>query len=377
MPKTNTLNAPFFILALPNPEIMVTRAVGRELPGGARTFQRKTPSGGFMRKSFTTAVAITTILCATAALAADELVGTLTVHGKPTVLRHVAAAVQTDPDDPERSWLVILASDVPVAAADRAPARLAELAAAGKLKAVRMLWLEGYDTVYAVPYHQALAQSGRRGLENPSLSLDRYDEGRFAGTIKSKMMGQTWFFQAQVKAAVTRGGTAEIEPAAAEEEPLAAAAGGDEKTAKKIALARLGYEYTEEMFVHALHDSKVEAVRLFLELGMPANTGAPSSEQPLAIATTQCAYQHEAEALEMAKLLLAAGAKVDAGAKDGITPLLNAAQHCSGVEIVKLLIDAGANVNTKAPGGATPLMFANVFNRTETAAVLRKAGGKE
>jgi hypothetical protein len=239
-----------------------------------------------------------------------------------------------------------------------------------------MLWLEGYDTVYAVPYHQGLAQSGRRGLENPSLSLDRYDEGRFAGTIKSKMMGQTWFFQAQVKAAVARGGTAEIEPAAAEEEPLAAA-GGDARTAKKIALARLGYEYTEEMFVHALHDSKVEAVRLFLELGMPANTGAPSSEQPLAIATTQCAYQHEAEALEMAKLLLAAGAKVDAGAKDGITPLLNAAQHCSGVEIVELLIKAGANVNTKAPGGATPLMFANVFSRTETAAVLRKAGAKE
>ena len=317
-----------------------------------------------------------TLLCAAGAGAADELVGTLTVHGKPTVLRYVAAAVQTDPDDPQRSWLVILASDVPVAAADRAPARLAELAAAGSLKAVRMLWLEGFDTVYAVPYHQALAQSGRRGQERPTLSLDRYDEGRFAGTIKSKMMGQTWFFQAQVKAAVARGGTAEIEPEASEEAPLVAA-GGDAKTAKKITLARLGFEYTEEMFVHALHDSSVEAVRLFLELGMPANSGAPSSEQPLAIATTQCAYSHEAEALEMAKLLLAAGAKVDAGAKDGITPLLNAAQHCSGAEIVELLIKAGANVNTKAPGGATPLMFATIFSRTETEAVLRKAGARD
>ena len=320
---------------------------------------------------------VVSLFCAAAAGAADEVVGTLTVHGKPTVLKHVAAAVQADPDDPQRSWLVILASDVPVAATDRTPARLAELAAAGQLKAVRMLWLEGFDTVYAVPYHQALAQSGRRGLEHPSLSLDRYDEGRFAGTIKSKMLGQTWFFQAQVKAAVARAGTAEIEPEAAEEEPLAGAAPGDEKTAKKLALARLGYEYTPEMFDHALHDANAEAVALFLALGTPANTAAPSAEQPLAVAVTQCAYSHEPEALEMAKALLAAGAKVDAGAKDGITPLLSAAQYCSGVEIIELLIKAGANVNTKAPGGATPLLWTKIFTKPEIEAVLRKAGARE
>jgi hypothetical protein len=328
-----------------------------------------------MRRSLL--VVVVSLFCAAAAGAADEVVGTLTVHGKPTVLKHVAAAVQADPDDPQRSWLVILASDVPVAATDRTPARLAELAAAGQLKAVRMLWLEGFDTVYAVPYHQALAQSGRRGLEHPSLSLDRYDEGRFAGTIKSKMLGQTWFFQAQVKAAVARAGTAEIEPEAAEEEPLAGAPPGDEKTAKKLALARLGYEYTPEMFDHALHDANAEAVALFLALGMPANTAAPSAEQPLAVAVTQCAYSHEPEALEMAKALLAAGAKVDAGAKDGITPLLSAAQYCSGVEIIELLIKAGANVNTKAPGGATPLLWTKIFTKPEIEAVLRKAGARE
>ena len=320
---------------------------------------------------------VVSLFCAAAAGAADEVVGTLTVHGKPTVLKHVAAAVQADPDDPQRSWLVILASDVPVAATDRTPARLAELAAAGQLKAVRMLWLEGFDTVYAVPYHQALAQSGRRGLEHPSLSLDRYDEGRFAGTIKSKMLGQTWFFQAQVKAAVAHAGTAEIEPEAAEKEPLAGATPGDEKTAKKLALARLGYEYTPEMFDHALHDANAEAVALFLALGMPAITTAPSAEQPLAVAVTQCAYSHEPEALEMAKALLAAGAKVDAGAKDGITPLLSAAQYCSGVEIIELLIKAGANVNTKAPGGATPLLWTKIFSKPEIEAVLRKAGARD
>jgi len=322
-----------------------------------------------------TVLAAAPALLATTAQAADAVIGTLTVHGTPTALKHVAAAAQADPDDRGRSWLVILASDVPVAAADRTPARLADLAAAGTLKAVRMLWLEGSDTVYATPYHGALAQNGRRGLEHPSLDLQRFDGERFEGTIKSKMMGQTWFFQARVKAALSRGGTVEIEPEAVEEESVAAP--GDEKTAKKLAIARLGYEYTPEMFVHALHDSSVDAVKHFLDLGMPANNGAPSAEQPLAIAVTQCAYSHEPEALEMARALLAAGAKVDAGAKDGITPLLTAAQHCSGVEIVELLIRAGADVNTRAPGGATPLMFAKIFTRGEIEAALRKAGARD
>lgn len=331
-----------------------------------------------MKQQILPALAVWAALAVKVASAGDEVVGTLTVKGKPTPLKHVAVAVQSDPEISGRSWLVVLVSDVPVAEADRTPARLGELAAAGKVKAVRVLWLEGYDTVFAAPYHQALPQSGRRGVEHPTINLDRYDEERFEGSVKSKMMGQDWFFQAQVKAALRRGGVAELEPATVEEEPAPAAASPkDEKTRNKLALGKLDYEYTAEMFIRAIQDANVEAVRLFLATGMPPNTDDGSDEQPLAVAVTQCAYQHEAEAFEMVKALLAAGAKVDAGAKDGITPLLTAAQHCSGVDIVKALLAAGANVNTKAPGGATPLMFAKVFSRTEMEAVLRKAGAKE
>ncbi len=312
------------------------------------------------------------------AVAGDEISGTLTVKGKPIMLKHVAASVQQDPEDADRTWLVILASDVPVADADRQPGRLAELAAAGKLQAVRVLWLEGYDTVFAVPYHQALTVSGKRGTEHPTIDLERFDDKRFEGTIKSKMLGQDWFFQATIRAGLAAGGVAQLESAPAEEAPATAgAAPANEKTAMKLQLGKMGYEYTEEMFPHAIQDANVEAVKLFLALGMSPNTADGSNEQPLAIAVTQCAYGHEPEALEMAKALLAAGAKVDAGAKDGITPLLGAAQHCTGVEIVKLLLAAGANVNTKAPGGATPLMFAQIFNKTEMAAVLRLAGAHE
>jgi uncharacterized protein len=322
-------------------------------------------------------VAASVLLSALSAAAADTVVGTLTVNGRPKPLKHVVATLESDPDGGAQGWLVVLASDVPVAAGDRAPARLAELAAAGKLTAVRVLWHDGTDTVYATPYARELAQSGRRGSTSPSIDLERYDGERFEGTVKSKMMGQNWFFQAQVKAALGKDGVAQIEPAAVEAEQGAGAPAAGSKNGKKASLATLGYEYTPEMFEHAVTDANVEAVKLFLELGMPANTKGESDRQPLAMAVTQCSYEHEAAALEMAKALLAAGAKVDAGARNGITPLLDAAQYCKGVEIVELLIKAGANVNTRAPGGATPLMFAKIFNKSEIEAALRKAGAKD
>jgi len=331
-----------------------------------------------MTRHILPALVIWAILAVGAAWAGDEVVGTLTVKGKPTPLKHVAVAVQADPEVSGRSWLVILVSDVPVAEADRTLARLGELVAAGKLKAVRVLWLEGYDTVFAVPYHQALPASGRRGSERPTINLDRYDEQRYEGTVKSKMLGQDWFFDVHVKTGITRGGVAQLEPAIVEEEPTGGSTPpADDRTAKKRELGRLGYEYSGEMFERAAQDANVEAVTLFLAAGMSPNTGEGTDRHPLLLAVTQCAYGHEVEAFEIVEALLAAGAKVDAGAKDGITPLLNAAQHCTGVDIVRALIAAGADVNTKAPGGATPLMFAKVFTKKEIEVELRRAGARD
>ncbi len=51
------------------------------------------------------------------------------------------------------------------------------------------------------------------------------------------------------------------------------------------------------------------------------------------------------------------GAKVDAKTKEGLTPLLQAAQ-AGYTAIVKLLIDGGANINSRNPKGETPLHLA-------------------
>ena len=59
----------------------------------------------------------------------------------------------------------------------------------------------------------------------------------------------------------------------------------------------------------------------------------------------------------------------------GWTPLHLAAEYAHK-EIAELLIAKGADVNAKDEDGETPLDATYVFNKTETADLLRKHGGK-
>ena len=66
---------------------------------------------------------------------------------------------------------------------------------------------------------------------------------------------------------------------------------------------------------------------------------------------------------------------MNAEIKNGLTPLLYAALGGHN-EIAELLIAKGANMNAKDDGGKTPLDFAVEHDKPETSDLLRKHGGK-
>lgn len=78
---------------------------------------------------------------------------------------------------------------------------------------------------------------------------------------------------------------------------------------------------------------------------------------------------------EVAKLLIEAGANVDAKNNDGLSTLMIASMIGS-TEIVKSLIDAGCDVNAKSNKGRSSLLYATSSNHTEIVKLLEKAGAK-
>jgi quinoprotein dehydrogenase-associated probable ABC transporter substrate-binding protein len=78
----------------------------------------------------------------------------------------------------------------------------------------------------------------------------------------------------------------------------------------------------------------------------------------------------------LVNMLLAHRAKLDATDNDGLTPLGIAAQN-GKVKATRVLLDAGADVNASiAKGGYTPLMLASISGSSELAASLIEHGAK-
>lgn len=321
-----------------------------------------------------------------AVAAADTATGTFTVQGKTHVLEQVSVTKTADPATPSTSYLVILVSDVPVASEDRKPARLAALAKDGKLRAVRIVWKEGFDSITATPFHAALEDNGQPTTGGAVLDLRAYDDKRLDAHIKSKALGQDWHFNATLKADVLPAPWAAddfadpvpvVAPTGLERDTKVERGPAPNPTALKRELGRHGYEYTGEAFSHAVKDGKLEAVELFLKLGMSADTKDSVGYPVLMSAAMMCTREPMGERVAIVKALLGAKATVDPRDQNGSTPLLWAVSTQCQAEMVSAFIAAGANVNAKAKGGGTPLMFAKVFNRADLVAMLQKAGAKE
>ena len=119
---------------------------------------------------------------------------------------------------------------------------------------------------------------------------------------------------------------------------------------------------------NAAASGDTNTIELLVALGQNVNTKTKFVETPLHLAS-------ENGQKEAAELLIDKGANVNAYAKWERTPLHGAAK--TGQKgIIELLIAAGANVNAKDFENKTPLDETIKYKHTETAALLRKHGGK-
>ena len=307
--------------------------------------------------------------------AQDSVLGTFTVSGKTTRFSHIYATLENSPSDAAAKYLMLLVSDIPVAPADRVPDRLAALAKAGGLHAVKLRWRYGTDGVAVVPYHAAIAESGRAFASMSTINLSALDENRVHAEFKSKMLGQTWFFNALIKAAIVKGGVAALEPDVEPElEKPGAAATGD-PTAAKRALGGMRYEFTPDAFFQAIGDRNAKAVTLFTQAGMSPNQKNDQNRFALNHAVLFCAQSPEESAAVIQALL---AAKADVKTKDpdnGTTALVGAVQSCSAGAI-DALVKARSDLTAKSNGGTTALQLARIFQRADVVAILEKAGAK-
>lgn len=331
-----------------------------------------------MARLFSLVMAAHVVLGGVAA-AADTALGTFTVRGKTTRLAHVSAVRAADPDNPDRHFVIVLVSDVPLAPEDRAPDRLALLSRAGRVRAVRVAFGEEFDRVVATPYHPDIEESGQPTSGGAEIDVTAMDEQHIEATLRSRMVGQYWHYNVRLKAALGPGAATELElmettPVRTPSGVSAADVGNDPAAIKRV-LGGMGYVYNDEEFIRAIGDGNVDAVALFLRAGTSPNARHSNGTPALPFAATQCSYGKDEARVAIIRALLEAKADVKGADDNGSTALIWGAQFCP-LAAVEALIAAGADVNARAKGGATPLMMAEVMQRAEIAEALKKAGAK-
>jgi len=115
-----------------------------------------------------------------------------------------------------------------------------------------------------------------------------------------------------------------------------------------------------------------EIVEALLAAGAEVNTPSRESMKVTPLHSAAAARQ-----VEIARVLIAHGANVNAMQADsGFTPLHEAALN-GNLEFARLLLEHGADVNAKMKDGKTPLGFALEQNKSEMVAFLRERGAVE
>lgn len=135
-------------------------------------------------------------------------------------------------------------------------------------------------------------------------------------------------------------------------------------------LLELGYEYSPEVFVMCAGKGDENAVKLFLDSGMPLSAKSPDKD-PTGMDALFAACLTGQESV--ARLLLERGADPNATSLEHHTPLAAAAGK-GNTGVVALLLTKGARIDTPGTAGLTPLMLAASNTKEATAKLLIEKG---
>lgn len=112
-----------------------------------------------------------------------------------------------------------------------------------------------------------------------------------------------------------------------------------------------------------------QGIQLLLKKGTDPNILDNEQNAPLHLAA-------QANAVKAAKALTAHGAKLELKNNYGRTPLLMCARERGGPEMTRLLLEAGADVNAKDRAASTPLELAAWRGKKEVVDILLEAGAE-
>jgi ankyrin repeat protein len=148
-------------------------------------------------------------------------------------------------------------------------------------------------------------------------------------------------------------------------------------------LAAAGQEATEEeqAFLDAAMDGDVQGVRESLDSGIDVNV--TYDDEGVSALMQAAAGSHA----ELVKVLLEAGAEVDARTSDGMTALLIAVDACGSNhgdleieepywKVMRLLAGAGADVNAKDGDGQNAMAIATSYGDERLVKVLAELGAR-
>ncbi|OGW33081.1 MAG: hypothetical protein A2X58_03060 [Nitrospirae bacterium GWC2_56_14] len=143
----------------------------------------------------------------------------------------------------------------------------------------------------------------------------------------------------------------------------------------RLELEGKGIPYTADVFVDAVKNRNSEVVALFINSGFDVNACkmAPSGSEDNETALYAAVWNGD---LQMARLLLDHGYKVNKEKCSVKTPPLHLAAMRGLIDMAGLMIEKGADVNRKDGFGMTPLMLALQMRRADMERFLRSKGAQ-